>query len=178
MRDYEADDSDNSLDTRMRAINQPPLQSHASLQHLSSDDISRRISQDGYVDIYEDTLLGINEKKTETSFFGGYREPVKGRKWDHVRDGEPVIVQTRAPQRILPWRTYIQSSMYEVGQGEGCERVDQKFLNQQAPGYQIPWRGDLKGSEDLETHSGLAQFRKKRKGIMRRIQVCYPRNNF
>ncbi|POS83694.1 hypothetical protein EPUL_004651 [Erysiphe pulchra] len=169
LRDYE-DESENSFDSRIGAINPPPLQSQAPLQHLSSDENSRRISQDGYVDIYEDTLLGINEKKTDTGFFGGYREPVKGRKWDHVRDGEPVIVQTRAPQKILPWQTYIQSSMYGVGQSEGCERVDQKFLNQQAPGYQIPWRGDLKGSEDLETHSGLAYFRKKRKGIMRRIQ--------
>ncbi|RKF64487.1 hypothetical protein OnM2_018082 [Erysiphe neolycopersici] len=170
LSDYEEDESEDSIDTRLRAINPSPLQSHPSLQHISLDDNTRRISQDGYVDTYEDSLLGINEKKTDTGFFSGYREPVKGRKWDHVRDGEPVIVQTRAPQRILPWRTYIQSSMYEVSKGEGCERVDQKFLNQQVPGYQTPWRGDLKGSEDLETHSGLAHLKKKRKGIMRRIQ--------
>ncbi|KAI6245031.1 Regulator of phospholipase D SRF1 [Erysiphe necator] len=170
LRNYEEDESDGNFDTRMRSSNPPPLQSHTPLQHLSSERTPRRISQDGYVDIYEESTSGINERKQDTGFFGGYREPVKGRKWDHVRDGEPVIVQTRIPQRLLPWRTYIQSSIYAVGQGEECERVDHKYLNQQAPGYQTPWRGDLKESEDLESHPGLARFRKKRKGIMRRIQ--------
>jgi hypothetical protein len=34
----------------------------------------------------------MSEKRAETGFFGGLREPVRGRKWDHAREGDPVIM--------------------------------------------------------------------------------------
>ncbi|TQS36080.1 hypothetical protein Golomagni_03479 [Golovinomyces magnicellulatus] len=148
-----------------------PLRSQTAENHQIPDNLARRVSQDGYVDTYEDAPSGINKKKPETGFFGGLKEPVKGRKWDHVRDGDPVIVQTRAPNKILPWRIYIESSSYGPSSDVEFTRVDLDFLKQQTPGYQIPWRGDLEGSKDPENHAGLSHTRKQRKTLTRRIQV-------
>ena len=114
-----------------------------------------------------------------------HREPVKGRKWDHAREGDPVIM--RAPQYQYgssaaalasaagssSWNSYIRSSMYGPAPAEDGERVDESFLEQQTPGYQRPWRGDLeKASEDQEKLSGLLQSRKQRKTFLQRLQVC------
>ena len=125
------------------------------------------MSQDGYVDNFDDVSQGGLEKKPETGFFGGHKEPVKGRKWDHARDGDPVIMQS--VQASSPWRMYIKSSMYGPAQEEDGKVVDPKFLQQQTPGYQKPWRGDLENSGDPE--KGLLHNRKKQRSIMRTIQV-------
>ena len=125
------------------------------------------MSQDGYVDNFDDVSQGGLEKKPETGFFGGHREPVKGRKWDHARDGDPVIMQSLPTSS--PWRTYIKSSMYGPAQEEDGKLVDPKFLQQQTPGYQKPWRGDLEDPGDPE--KGILHNRKKQRSIIRKIQV-------
>jgi hypothetical protein len=106
-----------------------------------------------------------------------HREPVKGRKWDHAREGDPVILRAPAQQNgsssaSSSWKSYIRSSMYGPAPSDHGERVDESFLEQQTPGYQRPWRGDLeKASEDQEKLSGLLYSRKRRKTLLKRIQV-------
>jgi hypothetical protein len=113
----------------------------------------------------------MHGKKQETGFFGGHREPVRGRKWDHARDRNPVIMQSGVLQTASPWRTYIKSTMYGPALIEDGKRVDEDFLQRQTPGYEKPWRGDLEGNEDLDTTRGLLHSKKQRRTLLKRIQV-------
>lgn len=127
----------------------------------------RRISQDGYIDDYDDTP----KKPAETGFFGGHKEPVRGRKWDHARDGDPVIMQSGVQPNSSSWRTYIKSSMYGPQLNEDGERVDNEFLQQQNPGYHRPWRGDIDGGDDPEKLlPGLIHSKKQRRTFVKRLQ--------
>lgn len=99
---------------------------------------------------------------------------MKGRKWDHAREGDPVIMQSGVIQTSSPWRTYIKSSMYGPALDEDGKIVDAQFLQQQTPGYQKPWRGDMEGNDDPEKLSGLLHNKKQRRTLMKRFQVCLP----
>lgn len=114
---------------------------------------------------------GGNSKKPETGFFGGHKEPVKGRKWDHARDADPVIVQSGDVPVRSPWVPFIKSSMYAPAQDEDRRLVTPEFLQQQTPGYAKPWRGDLEVGEENEKFSALFRSKKKRKTIFKRLQV-------
>ncbi|KAH8784235.1 hypothetical protein F5882DRAFT_404631 [Hyaloscypha sp. PMI_1271] len=141
-----------------------PSRVHPPQHQFVPSNLARRMSQDGFVDTYDD-VSGL-EKKPETGFFGGHKEPVKGRKWDHARDGDPVIMQSLSTSS--PWRMYIKSSMYGPAQGEDGKVVNPNFLQQQTPGYQKPWRGDLERNGDPE--KGLLHNKKKQKSMMRKVQ--------
>lgn len=148
-----------------------PSRAHSAAHPHTPTNPSRRISQDGYVDDYEDVLSGTNSKKPETGFFGGHREPVKGRKWDHAREGDPVIMQSGVIPTSSPWRAYIKSSMYGPSSSEDGKIVDEDFLREQTPGYNKPWRGDIESNDDPEKVSSIIHSRKKRKSLMKRVQV-------
>ncbi|CZR62254.1 uncharacterized protein PAC_12151 [Phialocephala subalpina] len=143
-----------------------PSRAHQAQHHYGSKTPERRVSMDGYVDDYDDEI----SKKPETGFFGGHKEPVKGRKWDHAREGDPVIMQSGVQPNSSSWRTYIKASMYGPALNEDGERVDHEFLQQQQPGYQKPWRGDLEGGDDPEKLSGLLHNKKQRKTFIKRLQ--------
>jgi hypothetical protein len=62
--------------------------------------------------------------------------------------------------------------MYGPTQAEDGERVDESFLEQQTPGYERPWRGDLeKGREDPDKMTQLLHSKKSRKTFAKRLQV-------
>ncbi|KAN0104699.1 hypothetical protein V8E51_010444 [Hyaloscypha variabilis] len=143
-----------------------PSRAHPPQHQFAPSNPPRRMSQDGYVDTFDDVSHGGLGKKAETGFFGGHKEPVKGRKWDHARDGDPVIMQSLPTSS--PWRMYIKSSMYGPAQDEDGKVVDPRFLQQQTPGYQNPWRGDLEHNGDPE--KGLLHNRKKQRSTIRKIQ--------
>jgi hypothetical protein len=157
-------------------LSSPPA-AHSAQHHYTPAAPPRRVSHDGYVDTYDDADTHGTERKHDTGFFGVHREPVKGRKWDHAREGDPVILRAPAQQNgsssaSSSWNSYIRSSMYGPAPSDHGERVDESFLEQQTPGYQRPWRGDLeKASEDQEKLSGLLHSRKRRKTFLKRIQV-------
>jgi hypothetical protein len=103
-----------------------------------------------------------------------HREPVKGRKWDHAREGDPVIMKPPGSSTSSSWNAYIRASMYGPAPEEDGERMDEGFLEQQTPGYERPWRGDLeKEREDPEKLTALLHSRKRRKSFLRRWQVCF-----
>lgn len=62
--------------------------------------------------------------------------------------------------------------MYGPALAEEGERVNDSFLEQQTPGYQRPWRGDLKEEEEPEKISGLLYSQERRKVFVKRLQVC------
>lgn len=147
-----------------------PTRAHSAQHHYSPTQTSRRTSQDGYVDTYDDALL---EKKPETGFFGGHKDPVKGRKWDHARNGDPVVVQSGDLPKMIPWRTYVKSSMYGPPLGEDAKHVNNEFLQQQTPGYEKPWRGDIEGNEESETFVAFLHNRKRQRTLIQRLQVSF-----
>lgn len=165
------EDEDALLTTNpMDRLLSAPSKAHSAQHHYAPTQAPRRQSQDGYVDTYEDASLGMNGKKQETGFFGVHREPVRGRKWDHARDGDPVIMQSGVHPTSSPWKTYIKSSMYGPALTEDGKRVDEDFLQRQTPGYEKPWRGDLEGADDPETLIGLLHSKKQRRSLLKRFQ--------
>lgn len=148
-----------------------PNRAHAAQHNSNPANAPRRISTDGYVDDYEDVPHGPNAKKPHAGFFGN-KEPVRGRKWDHARDGEPVIVQANIPGagQVSPWAIFAKSTMYGPEPGEETHRVDEQFLIDQTPGYYRPWVGDLDGGNDEEKLSGILHSKKQRKNFMERVQ--------
>jgi len=61
--------------------------------------------------------------------------------------------------------------MYGPPLDEDAERVDNEILQQQTPGYQRPWRGDLEGVDDPEKHiRGLIHSKKQRRTVVKRFQ--------
>ncbi len=125
------------------------------------------MSQDGYIESDDDLSDGPVAVRAKTGLFG--REPDKGRKWDHAREGDPVIMQSGF-QSSSPWTTFIRSSMYGPSEAEDVRRVDNAFLDAQTPGYQNPWRGDI-DSDDPEKALGLLHSRRKQRLWYERLQV-------
>ena len=149
----------------------PPSPAHSASHHHTPSSPTRRVSQDGYVDDYDDLASGLKAKKPETGLFGGKRQPVRGRKWDHARDGEPVILQAGVAPAGTQWGTYIKSSMYGPGTTEDPEMVDEDFLRNQTPGYAQPWRGDLPDEDDPEKNGNIFRNKRKRQTFINRLQV-------
>jgi len=147
-----------------------PSRAHAAQHHFAPTKVDQRISQDGYVDIYDEASHGVLEKKPDTGFFSAHREPEKGRKWDHARQGDPVIMQSGVLPNSTPWRSYIQSSMYGPALDKNGKRVDEGFLQEQTPGYEMPWRGDIENENDPEKASALLHNKKHRKTFYKRLQ--------
>jgi hypothetical protein len=128
---------------------------------------ARRRSQDGYMDSDDETSGETPVKSPERGFFGGSKEPDKGRKWDHARQGDPVILQAGVSS---PWNTFVKSSMYGPALDEDGRRVNESFLEEQTPGYVQPWRGDVDGG-DPEKALGLTRRKIRRRMWYQRIQV-------
>jgi hypothetical protein len=141
---------------------------HSAQHHYLPSKPRRRVSQDGFVDTDGDSLNGARVKAQERGLFGA-REPDRGRKWDHCREGDPVILQSGV-QKTSPWTKFVRSSAYGPAAEEAGERVNEAFLDLQTPGLDKPWRGDMEGV-DLEKALGLLHTKKRRKIWYQRIQV-------
>lgn len=148
-----------------------PSQAHAAQHHFDATKLERRVSKDGWVDDDDKSSPGVAEKAPERTLFGKAKEPVRGRRWDHVRDREPVISRAAASQPVSPWRTFVKSSAYGPAINEDGTTVDANFLDQQTPGYSRPWRGDVEG-DDPEKAPGMFHSKKRRRRLWyERFQV-------
>ncbi|KAF5874106.1 uncharacterized protein Bfra_004113 [Botrytis fragariae] len=157
-----------------------PSRIHPAQHNSTPTQSSRRISLDGYVDSDDDTYNAISDKKVETGFFGGLREPVRGRKWDHARDAEPVILRAGVQPNAAVWRTFIKASSYGIPEGEDRKLVDQSFLNNLTPGYDRPWCGDLEKGEgdDDDNITSLIYNKRKRETFLKRVQQTILMNPY
>ncbi|KFY60940.1 hypothetical protein V497_03248 [Pseudogymnoascus sp. VKM F-4516 (FW-969)] len=118
----------------------------------------RPVSKDGFIDL--DGATEAAKSARERTLFGTVREPVRGRRWDHAREDDPVILQSYGGN-AQRWSTFVKASMYGPGTGEESETVEHTFLDEQTPGYAQPWRGDAPGT-DPEKALGLLHSKKKR----------------
>lgn len=119
-------------------------------------------------------LQDILSKAPERKLFSTSKEPERGRKWDHVRQSDPVIVQSSISEAASRWMRYVKSSMYGPSPDEDRKIVDNTFLEAQTPGYQRPWRGECEADEDPEKALGLRPSKRRRRIWYQKIQVGAP----
>lgn len=109
----------------------PPNHNHTPSQP------QRRVSRDGFV--YENSpAVEANHsarQKVRQAFMGKYAAE-RGRRWDHLRSAEPVIVPrySRATPSS-PWHGFLQSSRYGHIPGEESEIVDPEVLDKLQPNF-------------------------------------------
>ncbi|KAI0396296.1 hypothetical protein F5Y17DRAFT_420333 [Xylariaceae sp. FL0594] len=112
-------------------------------QNRGNHPLKRRVSHDGYVE-------WVDEKHGRVSklpVFLRKRADRPGRRWDHLRTSEPVIMGLgyRPPHEdpYDRWRDFIHSSSYGRDPNDRCEIVGQDMLSQLMPGLDQPVRTPL-----------------------------------
>ncbi|TGJ83257.1 hypothetical protein E0Z10_g5506 [Xylaria hypoxylon] len=128
---------------QVRGSVHPPPPSVRPEQTKGNYSLKRRVSKDGYVD-------WVDEKHGRVSklpVFLRKRADRPGRRWDHLRTAEPVIMGLgyRAPDEdpYDRWRDFIHSSSYGRGSHDRYEVVSQATLDQLMPGLDEPVRTSL-----------------------------------
>ncbi|TRX96656.1 hypothetical protein FHL15_002558 [Xylaria flabelliformis] len=122
-------------------VHPPPRSVHP--ENNKGNSLKRRVSKDGYVD-------WVDEKHGRVSklpVFLRKRADRPGRRWDHLRSSEPVIMGLgyRSPDEdpYDRWRDFIHSSSYGHDPHDQYEVVDQSVLGQLMPGLDEPVRAPL-----------------------------------
>ncbi|KAJ2904381.1 uncharacterized protein MKZ38_008166 [Zalerion maritima] len=100
----------------------------------------RRASRDGYIDWSTEMPSdedGLKKKVSRKHMFKkGY---ARGRKWDHLRTAEPVIVTGHSPEPMARWKEFMQSSQYGRTGNEESHVVEPEYLNQLQPQFNQPF---------------------------------------
>ncbi|CAM1511296.1 Fc.00g088090.m01.CDS01 [Cosmosporella sp. VM-42] len=133
-------------DDQLRLLH-PPIRSVQPQHNSTPSDPQRRVSKDGFVDL-NDPLAG--QAKAE----GGRiphilrygRASMRGRRWDHLRSAEPVIVpghkptpyKTAATQPTTTWQDFVHSSAWGHMPNEEAHVVDVETLNKLQPTFNRP----------------------------------------
>ncbi|EAA32966.1 hypothetical protein GE21DRAFT_6733 [Neurospora crassa] len=128
-------------------LNRPPPRT-VQPQHNGTPTEPRRVSKDGFV--YEpDGLERRNDSKMKLRRIlrrGDGME--RGRKWDHLRTDEPVILHRNAHYTSnSPWSEFIHSSQWGHMPNEQSEVVDYQTLEKLQPNLNLPVH--LPESEDV-----------------------------
>ncbi|KAI1488370.1 hypothetical protein F5X96DRAFT_645929 [Biscogniauxia mediterranea] len=125
-----------------KPLHPPPPSVHPE-QAKGNHALKRRVSKDGYVD-------WVDEKHDHVSklpVFLRKRADRPGRRWDHLRTAEPVIMGLgyRAPDEdpYARWRDFIHSSSYGQNPDENYEVVPPDVFEKQMPGLDKPVRTPL-----------------------------------
>ncbi|KAK0712257.1 hypothetical protein B0T21DRAFT_376275 [Apiosordaria backusii] len=128
---------------QLRALNCPPPRAAHSHHNHSPSQPQRRVSKDGYVYEYGGMLPTDEAPRTSRARLRKLilRKDAaeRGRRWDHLRSAEPVIVPrySRASPNS-PWRSYLQSSRYGHLPGEHAQIVDPEVLKELQPSFDNP----------------------------------------
>ncbi|KAK1256301.1 hypothetical protein MKX07_008560 [Trichoderma sp. CBMAI-0711] len=142
---------DPNVEEQLRLLN-PPRPATAPQHNATPQEPRRRVSQDGFVTWDEDPKLGPpqSERGRIPHLFKYGRASARGRKWDHLRSAEPVIVSSHAAawrQPALSWAEFIRSSAWGRPRGQESEIVDVEALNQLPPNLNAPIRLPLDAPE-------------------------------
>ncbi|KAI2469892.1 hypothetical protein F4781DRAFT_392770 [Annulohypoxylon bovei var. microspora] len=121
----------------------PPRPSVHPEQSKGSRPLRRRVSKDGYIDWVDEK----HDRVSRLPVFLRKRADRPGRRWDHLRTAEPVIMGLgyRAPNEdpYERWRDFIQSSSYGRNPDDEFEVVPYRTLEEQMPGLDKPVRSPL-----------------------------------
>lgn len=146
----------------------PPQRSVLPQHNYDPSELERRVSKDGFVDWARDPLhdqYTVRQKRLSLQQLLRGSRGQQGRKWDHLRTAEPVIVAATIPQTQDPataWRNYLQSSIYGRMQGEESEVVDPEVLDKLQPQFNLPFEKPI--SQD-----DRASGRRRRRTLWERI---------
>jgi hypothetical protein len=121
----------------------PPPRSKPAQHNAAPQEPQRRVSKDGFVN-WEDTQLGPAQgARAKIPHFLRYgRASMRGRRWDHLRTAEPVIVPGHVapmgPQPSMTWSEFVHSSSWGRMPHEESEVVDYSVLDKLQPGFSLP----------------------------------------
>jgi hypothetical protein len=119
-------------------VHTPPQMNAPEAAHSppkrTTTDLQRRISKDGYEEWVDEKTLRSHKLPQILR----RRADKPGRRWDHLRTADPVIMGTGyRPPNSDPygqWRDMFQSSRYGHAPNEESEIVTDEFLHQLQPG--------------------------------------------
>ncbi|KJZ79779.1 hypothetical protein HIM_00493 [Hirsutella minnesotensis 3608] len=122
---------------QLRLLNQPARVVRP--QHNSTpNEPRRRVSKDGFVS-WEDPQLGpAKDVRAKIPHFLRHgRASMRGRKWDHLRSAEPVIVAgyPATAQPALAWQDFIHASAWGHPANEDSEVVDYEVMRKLQPSF-------------------------------------------
>ena len=134
------------------------------------------MSKDGFID-YEDTQLGpAQASRAKIPHFLRYgRASQRGRKWDHLRSAEPVIVPSFHPTTAglatgSEWHDFIHSSAWGHMPNEDSEVMDVSILEKLQPDFNRPANGaynQLEAAKASRRHRAVAPYKRVWNLIMR-----------
>ncbi|KAG6000569.1 hypothetical protein E4U54_001370 [Claviceps lovelessii] len=120
---------------------QPPARAVQRQSNVAPNDATqRRVSKDGFVG-WDDPKLGPARKaRSRIPHFLRYgRASMRGRKWDHLRSAEPVIVSKYRPARsqggAMSWQDFVHSSTWGQMANVESHVVDYETLNKLQPTF-------------------------------------------
>ncbi|GJN67010.1 hypothetical protein VFPFJ_00815 [Purpureocillium lilacinum] len=157
-------------DDQLRLLS-PPSRTVRPQHNSTPDQPRRRVSKDGFV-AWEDPQLGPAQdaRARIPHFLRHGRASMRGRKWDHLRTADPVIVPgyyspaTAAP--ALAWHEFLHSSAWGRAPGEESEVVDYEAMRKLQPTF------DRRADDVLNPHDSKAKGHGSRR---RRTAAFYKR---
>jgi hypothetical protein len=121
------------------------------------------VSRDGYIDPGDPALVEIKQSRLKLQNILRKGGAERGRKWDHLRSAEPVVVSKFIKSEPgSPWRNFVRSSAYGHLPNEEAQVVDEDELDKLQPGFNnpvdIPRSNDLKRSRSTRTAALYKRF--------------------
>ncbi|KAM3531637.1 hypothetical protein NHJ13051_000702 [Beauveria bassiana] len=150
---------DDAAADQLRELGVPP-RAVAPQPNSVPQEPQRRVSRDGYIDI-EDLSLGPAQKVRGRipHLLRHGRASMRGRKWDHLRSAEPVIVARHHPSPWQPkatWHDFIASSTWGRSPNERSQVVAPEFLDDLYPNFNRQTALDLDMSRPRQSRRGRA----------------------
>ncbi|KAM0252232.1 hypothetical protein ACHAP5_001217 [Fusarium lateritium] len=139
------DDKQGSVSDDQLRLLRPPTRAVPPQHNSSPSDPQRRISKDGFVDPHDPLVGQSQETRGKIPHFMRYgRASMRGRKWDHLRSAEPVIVPGHKPaltsQPSIAWQDFVHSSAWGRMTNEDSKVEDIEALHDLQPNFNTPAR--------------------------------------
>ncbi|KAM0563675.1 hypothetical protein ACHAPJ_001402 [Fusarium lateritium] len=146
------DDTQGSVSDDQLRLLRPPTRAVPPQHNSSPSDPQRRISKDGFVDPHDPLIGQGQETRGKIPHILRYgRASMRGRKWDHLRSAEPVIVPGHKPaltsQPSIAWQDFVQSSAWGRMTGEDSKVMDIEALHALQPNFNTPARHPYNAEE-------------------------------
>ncbi|RDA90156.1 hypothetical protein CP533_2199 [Ophiocordyceps camponoti-saundersi (nom. inval.)] len=125
-------------DEQLRLL-KPPERIVYTQRNAVPQELQRRVSKDGFV-AWDDPHLGpAKDPRAKIPHFLRYgRASMRGRKWDHLRTSEPVIVSGYRPatsQASPSWKEFLHASSWGHMPNEDSQVVDYEVLKKMQPSF-------------------------------------------
>ncbi|PHH86628.1 hypothetical protein CDD83_9955 [Cordyceps sp. RAO-2017] len=159
---------------QLRLLN-PPARIVQPQRNATPSEPQRRVSKDGFV-AWDDPQLGpAKDVRAKIPHFLRYgRASMRGRKWDHLRSAEPIIVASHRPATTNPtlaWQEFLHASAWGPMPNEDSEVVDYDVLRKLQPSF------DTKAEVHLNPHDPMASRRRRTVAFYQRLWNGAKRNS-